>query len=259
MPLTHTTPDPVEIHRPAGAAEARRRRASRHRSLQPRPGSVSAGRRAVIAACGFTNITRDHMDYHADLRGLPRGQAAAVHRSGGGGRRRRGQCRCRACRRFHRGRARRAALTLMTVGETGETIKLVSRESQGDAQALAIAPWRPDLSMSRCRWPAPSRPPTRWSRRVWRSGLGEDAGKVFAALEHLKGAPGRMEKVAFAVSGAPIYVDYAHTPDSLEKVLEALRPHTPGQAACRVRLRRRPRQGQAAPDGRRSPPRWPTM
>jgi len=45
-------------------------------------------------------------------------------------------------------------------------------------------------------------------------------------LEHLKGAPGRMEKVAFAKSGAPIYVDYAHTPDSLEKVLEALRPHT---------------------------------
>ena len=57
-------------------------------------------------------------------------------------------------------------------------------------------------------------------------GLGDDAGKVFAALEHLKGAPGRMEKVAFAKSGAPIYVDYAHTPDGLEKVLEALRPHT---------------------------------
>jgi UDP-N-acetylmuramoyl-L-alanyl-D-glutamate--2,6-diaminopimelate ligase len=49
---------------------------------------------------------------------------------------------------------------------------------------------------------------------------------VFEALEHLKGAPGRMEKVAIAKSGAPIYVDYAHTPDSLEKILEALRPHT---------------------------------
>ncbi len=53
--------------------------------------------------------------------------------------------------------------------------------------------------------------------------------KVFAALAHLKGAPGRMEKVAFAASGAPIYVDYAHTPDSLEKVLQALRPHTAGK------------------------------
>jgi len=57
-------------------------------------------------------------------------------------------------------------------------------------------------------------------------GLGEDAAKVFAALAHLKGAPGRMEKVAFAAAGAPVYVDYAHTPDSLEKILQALRPHT---------------------------------
>ena len=49
-------------------------------------------------------------------------------------------------------------------------------------------------------------------------GLGEDAAKVFAALEHLKGAPGRMEKVAFAKSkGAPIYVDYAHTPTAWKK------------------------------------------
>src|SRR5258708_1911400 len=60
-------------------------------------------------------------------------------------------------------------------------------------------------------------------------GLGGEPAKVFAALEHLKGAPGRMEKVAFAKSGAPIYVDYAHTPDSLEKVLAALRPHTAGR------------------------------
>src|SRR6185437_8072065 len=49
---------------------------------------------------------------------------------------------------------------------------------------------------------------------------------AFGALASLKGAPGRMEKVAFAAGGAPIYVDYAHTPDSLEKVLQALRPHT---------------------------------
>jgi UDP-N-acetylmuramoyl-L-alanyl-D-glutamate--2,6-diaminopimelate ligase len=38
-----------------------------------------------------------------------------------------------------------------------------------------------------------------------------------------------MEKVAFAAHGAPVYVDYAHTPDRLEKVLEALRPHTAGK------------------------------
>ena len=56
-------------------------------------------------------------------------------------------------------------------------------------------------------------------------GLGDDAAKVFAALAQLKGAPGRLEKVAFAKSGAAIYVDYAHTPDALETVLSAIRPH----------------------------------
>jgi len=57
-------------------------------------------------------------------------------------------------------------------------------------------------------------------------GLGEPVDGVMAALGHLKGAPGRLEKVAVAASGAPIYVDYAHTPDALENVLAALRPHT---------------------------------
>ena len=90
-------------------------------------------------------------------------------------------------------------------------------------------------------------------------GLGEDAGKVFAALAHLKGAPGRLEKVAFAARGAPIYVDYAHTPDSLEKVLTGAAPACDGQIARGVRLRRRPRQGQASIDGRDRRARWPMI
>ncbi len=77
-----------------------------------------------------------------------------------------------------------------------------------------------------CRWRAHSRHPMRWSPPALPSALARTRGKIFAALGGLKGAPGRMEKVAFSASGAPIYVDYAHTPDSLEKVLQALRPHT---------------------------------
>jgi UDP-N-acetylmuramoyl-L-alanyl-D-glutamate--2,6-diaminopimelate ligase len=60
-------------------------------------------------------------------------------------------------------------------------------------------------------------------------GLGEEAGAVFAALAGLVGAPGRLEIVAYAKSGAPVYVDYAHTPDALENILTALRPHTKGK------------------------------
>src|SRR5262249_29506552 len=59
--------------------------------------------------------------------------------------------------------------------------------------------------------------------------LGEDPTKVFDALAHLHGAPGRLEKVAMAAGDAPIFVDYAHTPDALEPVLKALRPHATGR------------------------------
>ena len=48
--------------------------------------------------------------------------------------------------------------------------------------------------------------------------------QVFAALEHLEGAKGRLEQVG-AHNGAPVFVDYAHKPDALAKALQALRPY----------------------------------
>jgi UDP-N-acetylmuramoyl-L-alanyl-D-glutamate--2,6-diaminopimelate ligase len=48
---------------------------------------------------------------------------------------------------------------------------------------------------------------------------------VFEALTRLQGAPGRLELIARTPGGAPVYVDYAHTPDAIETVLNALRPH----------------------------------
>ena len=62
-------------------------------------------------------------------------------------------------------------------------------------------------------------------------GSGADPAAGVAALEHLRGVPGRLEHVALHGSGAPIYVDYAHTPDALETVLKALRPHATGKLA----------------------------
>ena len=117
----------------------------------------------------------------------------------------------------------------MTVGTTGETIRLPPRKERGEAQALTITYAGRTYNML-----LPLAGAFQASNALVAAGLaiglGEDAARVFAALAHLKGAPGRMEKVAFAASGAPIYVDYAHTPDSLEKVLQALRPHT--QKCC---------------------------
>jgi UDP-N-acetylmuramoyl-L-alanyl-D-glutamate--2,6-diaminopimelate ligase len=61
---------------------------------------------------------------------------------------------------------------------------------------------------------------------------GEDAGAVIDALSKLQGARGRLERAGTKGNGAEVYVDYAHTPDGLETVLKALRPHTQGKLVC---------------------------
>jgi UDP-N-acetylmuramoyl-L-alanyl-D-glutamate--2,6-diaminopimelate ligase len=223
IPLSHTTPDPVEIHEllarlKADGVEHLAIEASSHGLDQHRLDGV------VISAGGFTNITRDHMDYHptfdhylqAKLRlfseGVKDGGVAVVNADA-----------------EHAGRfiaaAEKRGLRLITVGRKGETIHLDRREDRGGAQALTLH-YQGKIFYVELPQAGEFQASNALVAAGLAIGLGENAAKVFAALEHLKGAPGRMEKVAFAASGAPIYVDYAHTPDSLEKVLEALRPHT---------------------------------
>ncbi|MES2473973.1 MAG: UDP-N-acetylmuramoyl-L-alanyl-D-glutamate--2,6-diaminopimelate ligase [Pseudomonadota bacterium] len=226
MPLAHTTPDPVEIHEllaklKADGVEHLAIEASSHGLDQHRLDGVR------ISGCGFTNITRDHMDYHptfdhyltAKLRLFSEvvkdGGVAVVNADA-----------------EHAGKfidaARARGLTLITVGRNGETIHLDRREDRGGAQALTLH-YQGKIFYVELPQAGEFQASNALVAAGLAIGLGADAGKVFAALEHLKGAPGRMEKVAFAASGAPIYVDYAHTPDSLEKILEALRPHTAGR------------------------------
>ena len=56
--------------------------------------------------------------------------------------------------------------------------------------------------------------------------------KAVAALENIQGAPGRLELVSGHPKGAAVYIDYAHTPDALETVLKAIRPHVQGRLVC---------------------------
>ncbi len=225
-PLSHTTPDPVEIHALLAALAEEgvthlAVEASSHGLDQHRLDGVR------IQACGFTNITRDHMDYHATFdhylaaklrlfsEVVAEGGVAVVNADA-----QHGDAFIAA--------AQRRGLTLLTVGEVGTFITLLERHSIGDAQQLVL---RHDGRIYTVTLPLAGA--FQASNALVAAGiaigLGEDADHSFAALATLKGAPGRMEKVAFAATGAPIYVDYAHTPDSLEKVLEALRPHTTGR------------------------------
>lgn len=225
IPLAHTTPDPIALHRLL--AELKHQRVE-HLALEASSHGLDQCRLdgVRIAAAAFTNITRDHLDYHptfeaylhAKLRlfcELVRDGGVAVVNTDA------------AHSQEFVSAAKARKLNLLTVGETGATLRLLGRKPRADGQDLQI---RYD---GRC-WDValPLAGSFQASNALVAAalalGLGAPAEQTFAALALLRGAPGRLEKVAYAASGAPIYVDYAHTPDALETVLTALRPHVRG-------------------------------
>ena len=224
--LQHTTPDPIEVHRllkqlAHQGVDHLALEASSHGLDQYRLDGVE------VAAAGFTNLTRDHLDYHpsiehylaAKLRLFKEivhdGGVAVVNVDSD-----------YAASFVEVANDRR--LKLISVGVEGETLRLTDRVARDDGQTLKIVCQGKNYSVE-----LPLVGDFQASNALVASGLaiglGDPADKVFAALEKLHGAEGRLQKVAFAKSGAPIFVDYAHTPDALETVLKAVRPHVRGK------------------------------
>lgn len=221
--LHHTTPGPVEVQKIL--AEAKRDGID-HLALEASSHGLDQYRLdgAEIAAVGFTNLTPDHRDYHPTtehylnaklrlFRELARDGAAAVVNVDA----EYSECFVAA--------ARERGLKLITVGEHGGGLKLLSRQPSIDGQVLEI-PYAGKTHRVVLPLAGAFQASNALVAAGMALGLGEDVEGVFAALATLKGAPGRLEKVAVAACGAPIFVDYAHTPDALENVLSALRPHT---------------------------------
>ena len=144
--------------------------------------------------------------------------------------------------------ARGRGLQLFTVGARGEALKLTAAERDGFATRIDDRFLRAARTRCAYRCRAISRSRTRWSRPACASRPAASPSAVFAALERLEGAPGRLERIGDK-AGAPVFVDYAHKPDALEKTLAALRPFVAGRLVRGVRLRRRPRSRQAADHG----------
>ena len=211
-----------------------------------------------LTAGAFTNLSRDHLDYHADRGRLSRRQAAAVRELLPPGAPAVIDADSDvAARVIAAARAARAA-TSFTVGATGEAIRLASAAREGfSTRARArfmraqrfrvLLPLPGDFQASNALVAAGLCIATRQRRRT----------RCSRRCESLQGAPGRLERVGEA-RGAPVFVDYAHKPDALEKALAALRPFVQRPADRGVRLRRRPRPGQAAADGRDRRARAPT-
>lgn len=224
--LNHTTPDPIETHRILAGLK---REAVDHLAMEASSHGLDQFRLdgVEIAAGAFTNITRDHLDYHETFdsylstklrlfREVVRHSGVAIINAD-----------AEHAELFRESAAERG-LKVLTVGEGGAYLKLVSAEPLSDGQRMKIAHAGKTHVV---RLPLMGR--FQASNALVAAGLaialGDETSAVFAALAHLRGAPGRLEKVAVAASGASIFVDYAHTPDALETVLTALRPHVTGR------------------------------
>ena len=220
--LGHTTPDPVRLHAELARLEQQgieylAMEASSHGLDQYRLDGLK------IAAAGFTNITRDHLDYHANFENylaaklrlfselLPDSGAAVVNSDAE-----------HALDFIDVSRRRR--LRVFTVGRSGTELRLVAQSPQPAGQSILI-----QYQNRAHRIALPLAGEFQASNAMVAAGLalaiGDSADAVFAALESLKGAPGRLELVARTRDGAAVFVDYAHTPDAIETVLKAIRPH----------------------------------
>jgi UDP-N-acetylmuramoyl-L-alanyl-D-glutamate--2,6-diaminopimelate ligase len=225
---THTTPDPVKLHTLLAELADHgvthfAMEASSHGLAQHRLDGVR------LTAAGFTNITRDHLDYHpsfddylaAKLRlftdVLPEGAAAVVDADGAGA-------------ETFAAAARARGVRVLTTGRNGGFLRLAEQRRDGLGQHLTVR-----VNGGEHRLFLPLAGAFQASNALVAAGLALAAGSetelTLRALESLKGAAGRLELVARTPSGAPVFVDYAHTPDALETVLKTLRPYTEGRLA----------------------------
>ena len=221
-----TTPDAADVAQLMAALADRKvthlaLEASSHGIDQRRLDGVS------LVAAGFLNLTQDHLDYHgtmgvyraAKLRLfealLPRGGTAVLNADSD-------------AYEVFASAAVTAGQSVMSVGEAGQGIKLLSRRLVPGGQFLSL-----DHQGRQFDVHLPLAGGFQASNALVAAGLciaaGEAPQAVFAALGRLEGAPGRMQRVGTGAKGGEAYVDYAHTPDGLETVLTALRPHVTGK------------------------------
>jgi UDP-N-acetylmuramoyl-L-alanyl-D-glutamate--2,6-diaminopimelate ligase len=225
-PISLTTPDPVDLHRClAGLAmdgfDHLVMEASSHGLDQFRLDGVA------IKAAAFTNLSRDHLDYHGDMESylaakmrlftelLADGGTAVLNAD---------TIEYEALRQACEKRGHES----LTFGIAKSDLRLACREPLAEGQRLFLnlfgRPYSVDLPLVGI---------FQASNALAALGLviatGAELDAALEALATLRGVPGRLELAATTHKGARVYVDYAHTPDALKTVLTEIRPHTEGR------------------------------
>jgi UDP-N-acetylmuramoyl-L-alanyl-D-glutamate--2,6-diaminopimelate ligase len=225
-----TTPDPVVLHSEIAELEA-----SGVTHLAMEASSIGLDQYRLdglrFTAAGYTNLTRDHLDYHGTMEAyylskerlftevLEPGAVAVIHADTPYSERL-----IKACNK--------RGLRVIDYGREAKDIRLNNRKSLSSGQFIDIG-----VFGERYELELPLVGEFQAENALCALGLvlAEDPDNRLLhmqgvyALEGLQSVRGRLEFAARLPNGAAIYVDYAHTPDGLETMLKALRPHTPGR------------------------------
>jgi UDP-N-acetylmuramoyl-L-alanyl-D-glutamate--2,6-diaminopimelate ligase len=180
-----------------------------------------------VRAAAFTNFSRDHLDYHPDMDSyfaakmrlfdeVVDGDGTAVVWTGDA---KSGEV---------IDHVKRRGLKLMTVGPDAETIALVNRASTPLGQSVTIRVDGKDHKLS-----LPLIGAYQAANVLVAAGLvlatGGEWAATLSAMGRVAPVRGRLERAVISRAGAPVYIDYAHTPDALEAAIAALRPHVKGR------------------------------
>lgn len=219
---TLTTPEPVALHKMLSDLTVQN---ISHLALEASSHGLSQYRLdgVQLKAAAFTNISQDHLDYHKSFEDyfaqkmrlftelVPDEGAVVINIDDDGGAQVSDTIQNRSCQ-------------VITVGKQGETLKLLEVMRQGYAQDLQLLYKGQEYHIR-----LPLVGDFQVSNALVAAGLclaiDDEPEQIFKALEYLKGARGRLEHVGQTAHHVPVFVDYAHTPDALEKALLALRPY----------------------------------
>lgn len=180
-----------------------------------------------VAAGAFTNLSRDHLDYHGDMAAyftaklrlfsevISDDGTAVIWADDD-----------HAHRVVDLARERR--LKLFRVGVAGEELRIIERTPSQLGQTLSV-----ELDGKRHKLNLPLIGAYQAANALMSAALviatGGEGAATLANLSRLQPVRGRLERACITRSGAPVYVDYAHTPDALEAAISALRPHAAGK------------------------------
>jgi len=180
-----------------------------------------------VTASGFTNLTQDHFDYHTDAEDYfmakarlfteltPKAAPVVINTNDEYGQRLVGMCEAHG-------------QEVMRVGWTGQDIRIDEVMPRASSQIITLV-----IRGERHKIELPLAGEFQVLNAVSALGLamvtGIEKDVALAALENLHGVAGRMERAGQTKDGAPIFVDFAHTEDGLDKLLRSVRPHTMGK------------------------------